>query len=115
MADIYLGIMTGTSFDAIDVAACRFEEKRVDLIAFHSTPWPDELRAMLFELATSEYIRMDDLAITHFRLAREYNRAVRETLIAGKLESKDVRAIGLHGQTVRHLPKDGATLQLGSG
>jgi anhydro-N-acetylmuramic acid kinase len=115
MSAIYLGIMTGTSLDAIDVAACRFHEEQVELIAFHSTDWPSDLRATLFELATSEYVRMDDIAKAHFRLAKEYDRAVRETLEVAKLAAKDVRAIGLHGQTVRHLPKDGATLQLGSG
>src|SRR5437868_3030114 len=115
MADIYLGIMTGTSLDAIDVASCRFEQKRVELIAFHSTPWPDDLRAILFELATSEYVKMDDVARSHFRLAKEYARAIRETLEAANIRVADVRAIGLHGQTVRHLPNDGATLQLGSG
>lgn len=115
MSDIYLGIMTGTSLDAIDVAACRFDQGRVELLAFHSTPWPDDLRATLFELATSEYVKMDDVAISHFRLAKEYERAVHETLNAANLRPNDVRAIGLHGQTVRHLPKQGATLQLGSG
>jgi anhydro-N-acetylmuramic acid kinase len=115
MQHLYLGIMTGTSLDAIDVAACRFEGKRVQLVAFHSTRWPDDLRSLLFELATSEYVRMDDVAHAHFRLAKEYDRAVRETLEVAKIRSGDVRGIGLHGQTVRHLPKDGATLQLGSG
>src|ERR1043165_8641959 len=113
--DIYFGIMTGTSLDAIDVAACRFEDGRVDLVTFYSTKWPGDLRSLLFELATSEYVRMDDVAKSHFRLAKEYDRAVREALEAAKISVKDVRAIGLHGQTVRHLPKDGATLQLGSG
>ncbi len=112
---LYLGIMTGTSLDAIDLAVCRFEGIRVELLRFQSTPWTAAVREKLFNLATSDFVRMDDVARLHFVLAREYARAVNETLQAGKIDAGDIRAIGLHGQTVRHLPLEGATLQLGSG
>ena len=124
--------MTGTSLDAIDVAAGRFGEPSdddlssgIELIAFHSTQWPSALREVLMQLATSERVDMNLLARTHFLLAREYASAVREILDKSGLSANDIRAIGLHGQTVRHLPTPvqaadglesvGATLQLGSG
>ena len=130
--DIYLGIMTGTSLDAIDIAACRFYQQStgerwsgIELIAFHSIEWPAPLREILMEIATSDRVEMDLLARTHFLLAHEYARAVREILEKSKLSANEIRAIGLHGQTVRHLPTPasvgegltavGATLQLGSG
>ena len=126
--DIYLGIMTGTSLDAIDVAACRFTGKHrsrgVQLLGFHSTPWPTHMCEILMDLATSSMVSMDVLTRSHFLLAKYYADAVQETLAATGLGPKDIRAIGLHGQTVRHLPglhlmeelpPVRATLQLGSG
>jgi anhydro-N-acetylmuramic acid kinase len=114
MSDVYLGIMSGTSLDAIDVAACRFEGQKIELLGFHSQPWPEKLRATLFELATAAHVSMDMLVQTHFDLATEYAAAVREAVKVCNLAHQDIRAIGLHGQTVRHLPPK-ATLQLGSG
>ncbi len=123
-ADIYLGIMTGTSLDAIDVGACRFNGKNVELLAFHSVEWPAAMREILMELATAELVSMDLLARTNFLLAREYANAVEQTLTQSNIEKSDVRAIALHGQTIRHLPKPesvrgldpiAATYQLGSG
>jgi anhydro-N-acetylmuramic acid kinase len=124
--------MTGTSLDAIDIAACRFGEASdgdlppgIELIAFHSAQWPSKLREVLMELATSERIDMNVLARTHFLLAHEYAHAVQEILDKSGLAATQIRAIGLHGQTIRHLPTPapvadgleavGATLQLGSG
>jgi anhydro-N-acetylmuramic acid kinase len=130
--DIYLGIMTGTSLDAIDIAACRFGEASegglppgIELIAFHSAQWHPQIRELLMELATSQLVDMNKLTRTHFLLAHEYAKVVEEILDKSKLSSNQIRAIGLHGQTVRHLPTPapatdglmpvGATLQLGSG
>ena len=108
-SDIYLGIMTGTSLDAIDVAVCRFPkgdfpQARVQLLGFHSTPWPEDMRDTLMSLATSATVSMDLLVRSHFLLAKYYADAVDDTLSFMNLSAKDIRAIGLHGQTVRHLP-----------
>jgi anhydro-N-acetylmuramic acid kinase len=129
-ADLYLGIMSGTSLDGIDVAACRFDGKHIDLLVFHSVEWQPGLRERIMELATAERIDMNDLVRAHFELAREYATAVEAILRESDISSSHIRAIGLHGQTIRHLPSIstsplapllhkergiGATLQLGSG
>jgi anhydro-N-acetylmuramic acid kinase len=116
-ADICLGIMSGTSLDGIDVAACRFSGKQIELVGFHSAEWPPALRDELLEFATTERVNMNDLVRSHFRLAKEYASAVEATLLISNITPSMVRAIGLHGQTVRHLPSGPipATFQLGSG
>jgi len=125
LGDVYLGIMTGTSLDAIDVAACRFVRGSIELLTFHSEKWPDGLRGLLYELATAKNVELDKLARVHFLLARQYAEAIEATLAEKGLNSSNIGAIGLHGQTVRHLPTSeppapglpavGATLQIGSG
>ena len=113
-SDLYIGIMTGTSMDAIDVVIARFENFP-EVIDEYSTPIDPELRKVLLDLATKSEINIDLFVQTHFVLAHEYSKAVSEALAKANLSAKDIRAIGLHGQTIRHIPKSGATFQLGSG
>jgi anhydro-N-acetylmuramic acid kinase len=116
-ANIYLGIMSGTSLDGIDVAACRFEGKSIELIAFHSAEWEPGLRERILKLASAERIEMNGLVEAHFELAREYAKAVETILENANITPSQIRAIGLHGQTIRHLPfaPVPSTFQLGSG
>src|SRR5581483_4387427 len=109
--------MSGTSLDGIDVAACRFEDKTVDLLEFYSTEWPPDTRRAILNVATATTVPMDDLVRLHFELANEYALAVNAALEHSKISREEIRAIGLHGQTVRHLPygRIPATMQLGSG
>jgi len=120
VSDLYLGIMSGTSLDGIDVAICSFLNSEIELAGFYSTDWPAALRDTLMTLATKEFVDMNALTRAHFQLAQEYAAAVRSALKEAGLSSSSIRAIGLHGQTVRHLPSHHpspvpATLQLGSG
>jgi anhydro-N-acetylmuramic acid kinase len=116
-ANIYLGIMSGTSLDGIDVAACRFAGKQIELAAFHSVEWEPGLRERILEFAAAERIEMNGLVQAHFELAREYAKAVETILRNADIEASLIRAIGLHGQTIRHLPFAAvpSTFQLGSG
>jgi anhydro-N-acetylmuramic acid kinase len=113
-SDLFIGIMTGTSMDAIDLVICRFNDSP-EVIHEYSFEINTSLRKILFDLATIKEVNVDLLVESHFLLAQEYAKAVNKALIESKIETKQIRAIGLHGQTIRHLPKSGATFQLGSG
>src|SRR5438477_12625651 len=89
-ASVYLGIMSGTSLDAIDIAACTFADKKIELLGFHSTGWPNKLRATLLELATARSVELDTLVQTHFDLATEYAGAVKEALHVWKINSENI-------------------------
>ncbi|HEX5317217.1 MAG TPA: anhydro-N-acetylmuramic acid kinase [Candidatus Kapabacteria bacterium] len=117
MSDLFLGIMSGTSLDGIDVAISSFANTQITLSGFYSAEWPASLRDTLMELATAERVSMNALTRTHFQLAKEYALAVEAALREAVIPATNIRAIGLHGQTVRHLPSapTPATLQLGSG
>ncbi|MDP4220232.1 MAG: anhydro-N-acetylmuramic acid kinase [Bacteroidota bacterium] len=120
----YIGIMTGTSMDAIDVVIARFGDEP-EVTSEYSAPIPSDLRPLLMDLASQEKIDIDLFVRMHFILAQAYADAVDSALRKAGLSADDIRAIGLHGQTIRHLPKPlkisgslpaaGATFQLGSG
>lgn len=120
----YIGIMTGTSIDAVDVVIARFDAKP-EVLSFYEHPIPADLRRIILEFATAPTVDLDLLTRTHFVLAELYAVAVRSALKKASLNESDIKAIGLHGQTIRHLPKRkkivsglpevGGTFQLGSG
>ena len=109
--------MSGTSLDGIDVAACRFDNKKIELLGLYSEPWPNDIRERLLHFATSKEVEMDSLARTHFELGAIYSNTVKNSLSEFQIRASNVRTIGLHGQTIRHLPNgpNAATYQLGSG
>lgn len=109
--------MSGTSLDGIDVAISSFANTQITLSGFYSAEWPASLKDTLMELATAERVSMNVLTRTHFQLAEEYALAVEAALGEAAIPATSIRAIGLHGQTVRHLPSapTPATFQLGSG
>ena len=105
--DLYAGLMSGTSLDAIDAALVRFDglNNKVELLATREHPFPEELRAGLQNcIIRSEYVNLDDLGRLHRQLGIEYAAAVHELLAAAKTPAKQVAAVGMHGQTIRHQP-----------
>jgi anhydro-N-acetylmuramic acid kinase len=122
--ELYIGIMTGTSIDGIDtVVADLADFPRV--VHHHESPIPSGLRDLLMKFASERLVDIDELVRTHFLLAEVFASSVTDALTHAKIHKSDIRAIGLHGQTIRHLPKPvtlfaelpsvGATFQLGSG
>jgi anhydro-N-acetylmuramic acid kinase len=101
---LYIGIMSGTSLDGLDIALIE-QEQATRLLASHYVPMPADLRADLLALCSSG---PDEIA--RAALAENYCQLLQEQ----GLESAAIRAIGSHGQTVRHEPARGFTLQIGN-
>ena len=118
-----VGLMTGTSADAIDAALVRFDRPgdaaRPVLERYRETPLDESLRGWILELAGAEAWRPEALMELDAELGERYAVAVEELLREHGLKSADVDAIASHGQTVRHLPRGedagrARTLQIGS-
>jgi anhydro-N-acetylmuramic acid kinase len=118
-----VGLMTGTSVDAVDAALVRFRglglESTHELAAYRETPLEDPLRREILEAAGAESLAPERLLRLDAALGERYAAAVLELLAAEKLDARTLDAVGMHGQTVRHLSReDGGgqamTLQLGS-
>ncbi|MFO1359352.1 anhydro-N-acetylmuramic acid kinase [Plasticicumulans sp.] len=111
-----IGLMSGTSMDAVDAVLVRFEAGRPRTLARHALPLPAELRSALLGLAAPGHDELDRAAQLDNRVARLFAQAVRELLELGGLRAGQVRAIGSHGQTIRHAPSaaEPYTLQIGN-
>lgn len=116
MSDLYIGLMSGTSLDGVDgvIADCNEGHARVIQHVHH--PFPASLAAELLRLNTPDDNELHRAALAANALARSYALVVHELLHAASLTPSAVRAIGAHGQTVRHRPGEfdgiGYTLQL---
>lgn len=104
-----LGMISGTSADAIDAALVQIEGNSMRLLRFASRPYPPETRELIFALM-EDRASVRQLSRAHF-LVGELFADVAVTL----LEGERVDLIGSHGQTVAHLPYETppSTLQIG--
>jgi anhydro-N-acetylmuramic acid kinase len=114
MAELYIGTLSGTSVDGIDVALVRFAPQP-ELVASHSAAFSAELRAEVLSLGVPGENEIDRLGRADVRLGEAFAQAVRELLEKVQLPPSAIRAIGSHGQTIRHRPggTPAFTLQIG--
>jgi len=112
-AEHYVGLMSGTSLDGVDAVLAEIgPEGQLRLLQTHYLPYPDALRARLLALHAPQPDEIHLAAIAANELARLYGDAVKTLL--GAFPRGGIRAIGCHGQTLRHRPEDGYTLQIGN-
>jgi len=119
---LYIGLMSGTSLDGVDGVLIDFGSAQgppITLRAHQHQPFPAWLRDELLALNTpgDDELRRAELAAN--AVARSYAEVVHALLRHSTIEAREVRALGAHGQTVRHRPGEfdgtGFTTQLLNG
>ena len=111
-AEFFIGLMSGTSLDGVDAALVRFRSHKPRCVATHYRPYGDEIRREALALQAPGFDELQRSAGLANRLADIYAQVVAELLAKAGIPASSVRAIGCHGQTVRHVPAAGYTLQL---
>jgi len=112
MIERYIGLMSGTSMDGIDAVLVMMDGDELRVEAAISHPWPNARE--LHELCTPSDNEIDRMGVADNLVAREFATATHALLAKAGLTPKDIRAIGSHGQTIRHRPQLGFTLQIGN-
>lgn len=112
----YLGLISGTSADSIDAVLVSFSRGVPQLLASHAHPWPPTLRNRMLALAQGEAaLDVDAFGRLDVEIGCCFADAALQLLEQSGTAAQDVRAIGSHGQTLRHRPTGAYpfTLQLG--
>lgn len=102
--ELYIGLMSGTSMDGIDAALVEIQGSRVKLLQTHSHRWPQDLQQALIETRDIPDEELASLSELDLLTAEIFAEACLSLLSKTLCKSKNIRAIGSHGQTIRHRP-----------
>ncbi len=111
----YIGLMSGTSSDAIDAVLIN-TQPQIELIATHSSLIPTGLQQQIHQVADPKKSSIDQLGQLDHQLGNAFAKAALELISVANISPGMIRAIGSHGQTIRHRPPPDAypfTLQIG--
>lgn len=112
--ELYIGLMSGTSLDGVDAVLADLGQSRPDLVARHYLPFDDELKNELLALHHPAHNELHRTQLAANRLARLYAQSIAALLQQTGIAAARIEAIGCHGQTLRHCPEHGFTLQIGN-
>ena len=126
-ANRYIGVMSGTSLDGVDVACAEVDVLDPDpqrprfavrLVAAGFSPYAPDVQERLRALREGQPVPIADVCRLHYELGEIYAQAVARVCGDHAITLSDIAAVGLHGQTVWHSPPSSgadvpATLQLG--
>jgi anhydro-N-acetylmuramic acid kinase len=110
--EFFIGLMTGTSLDGVDAVLADCASPLPACVGHVHRPLARALRAELLALNAAGPDELHRSQCAALDLAREYAGAVAALLADTGVRADLVRAIGAHGQTVRHRPDLGYTVQL---
>lgn len=113
MSELYVGLMSGTSADGIDAVLVDFSGIQPKVVHSSYSPFSDALRQTILGLCqpgSDEIQRMGSLDVVMGHLFAD---AVQTLLEGSQTLPQHVKAIGCHGQTIRHYPDHHYTLQVG--
>lgn len=115
MPDLFIGLMSGTSFDGIDAALVSFSDNTLQLHATLLHPMPAAVKQELLSLSQHTSHDLDKLCELDVKLGMLFAEAAQLLLDKSHISAKNIKAIGSHGQTLRHHPNAPYpyTLQIG--
>lgn len=112
MNSLVIGIMSGTSLDGVDAVLVDFSTQPMHIRATAWQPYPAEVRAQALHLQHAGADELHRAALLGNALAHCYAQAVQQLLAEAAVTPAQIAAIGCHGQTVRHRPDAGYSLQI---
>jgi anhydro-N-acetylmuramic acid kinase len=101
---LHIGLISGTSTDAVDAAIVDVGDGRVELVACHSEPIPEPMAAALRTVIDSQLLDRSTFWQLDVQVGELFACAAHELIKRAGVGASDVRAIGSHGQTVFHGP-----------
>lgn len=101
-AKFYIGIMSGTSLDGIDITIVKKEADDFNVIKFICISYPKKIRTQLASFNKTQNTNLQTLSFLEKELAKLYCQAVDKILHETNMQAEQITAIGCHGQTIFH-------------
>lgn len=99
-----LGVLSGTSVDAIDIALVSWQGNNPTLLAFQEYPWPCQLQQRLLQLPEQPQLSLAEYGQLHTACGQAFARSITQFLTDSGYAAADIQVIGSHGQTIWHQP-----------
>jgi anhydro-N-acetylmuramic acid kinase len=124
---IIIGLMSGTSFDGLDVALCKIKDSgtatRVELLQFETVTYSEDFKEELKSVFSRHDAELEKVCLLNAWVAIQHAAIVNGCLRKWKMDKNEVHLLASHGQTIYHAPKflhgrekfPNATLQIGDG
>ena len=100
----YIGLMSGTSLDAVDAVLMNLNSKPHRIVATHTVPLSDLLKKSILDISSAKKICINQFGLLHSQLGYFFADAVLDLLEKSKTQPSQVDAIGSPGQTIFHQP-----------
>lgn len=101
---IFVGLISGTSMDAVDAVLVDFSQEPFSLIATHSEGVPTNLKQHLQELVQPGYDEINRCGQLDRQMGSLFAQACNNLIEKAQVKRSKIDAIGSHGQTIRHQP-----------
>lgn len=110
---LYIGVMSGTSLDGIDIVLVDILANKISLIASDCYPIPDSIRLDLLTICEQKQCSLEKLGEVDHQLGELYASSINDFI--NKYQIDNIIAIGCHGQTIYHSPngEHPFTMQIG--
>lgn len=99
-----LGILSGTSVDALDVALVEWHSNQPKLVAFAEMPWPTPIKTRLLALPESPFVSLSRFGELNAAVGQVFADCINQFLSHHKISACDIAVISSHGQTLWHQP-----------
>lgn len=113
MSELYIGLMSGTSVDGIDAVIVDLSGPKPNLVGSFYQKYAPELRLQILELCAPGQDEINRLGELDVILGKAFAKATNDLLNNTGIKSTSIKAVGSHGQTIRHHPGRQFTLQIG--
>jgi len=111
---LLFGVMSGTSLDGIDIVLIDQNNKSIKIIEFIHMPYNSNTIKDFLKLHSDQNSDLKHSILMSISHAKITAKGINKILKKHKLMGKDIECIGYHGQTIRHYPESGYSVQLGS-
>lgn len=105
MPQYYIGVMSGTSLDGVDLALVDFAQKQLHIVATDFVAMPKNLQQKITALIQQPQISLQQLGEVDQQLGHLYADSILRFLAKNQLSNQQICAIGCHGQTIWHSPQ----------
>ncbi len=114
MSELYIGVMSGTSLDGIDVALCQIDAQQCTLIEAAEYHFPAELKERVLEMIAGQ-TTLQEVGELDSMLGSLFADAINEFIAGHGIDKQTIKVVGVHGQTLWHAPsgKYPTSMQLG--